>query len=215
MNIEKLTKEIGRMDSAFIDEALEYSAERQQGGITMSKKKIAVLVAVIAAIILTFPAAVAVSNYWNPSYFGSLEDGTAISAPKGSVKLKSVTVSDSEVAFVLNVDDSVYPFNEYTEVLITNMMLWKGDEPIGGQGSDMLHSSPDWFDIYNGNFQSAGGISGIAFDCKFFDGAYHIKFVNRTSEKHKYTFVAYALTGRNAEGKLMEIQGEWSMDFTV
>ena len=50
MNIEKLTKEIGRMDSAFIDEALDYKRKRS---IIMSKKKLVAVIAAAVMIILT------------------------------------------------------------------------------------------------------------------------------------------------------------------
>lgn len=215
MNSKKIAEAFGGINDRYLNEALEYKRGSQRGGITMSKKKIAVLAAVIAAIILTFPAAAVIKNYWKPVYYGSLEDGTAITAPNGSVELTAVTVSDSEVAFVLNVDNSVYPFNEYTEVLITSAMLWEGDEPIVGQSADMLHSTPDWFDIYSGWFGLGSEGEDMEIICKFYDGAYHVNFENRTSENHAYTFVAYALTGRNAEGRLMEIRGEWAADFTI
>lgn len=67
MNIEKLTKEIGRMDSAFIDEALDYGAEKTKRGITMSKKKListAIAAALVVALAtMSVSAAVSIANY--------------------------------------------------------------------------------------------------------------------------------------------------------
>ena len=141
MNIEKLTKEIGSMDSEFIDEALEYSAERQRGGITMSKKKIAVLVAIIAAIMcMVIPLSaesiirfawsgkqedpiieegVYYDSFWeHEHYFGSVKDGTSIPVPEDAVKITAVNVDENTVKFVLDIDTSVAPFDVYSQVVI-------------------------------------------------------------------------------------------------
>lgn len=212
MNEKKFAEEFGKINSSFIDEALDYKPENKRGGIYMSKKKILIIAAVIAAIVVTFTAAGIGSRYLLHDYFGSIKDGTAVDGSKGA-KIIAVPVNDNSIKFVIEANTKVAPYDEYTELMITSFNFWDGDTPLGGSSANMIDSSPEWFDIYSGDFSLTH--PDVSFSCKTVNRDCYVTYVNKSSKKHTYTFVVYALTGRNADGELIEIQGEWTVDFKI
>lgn len=218
MNIEKLTKEIGSMDSEFIDEALDYAAERQRGGIIMRKRKTGVLVAAVLLMLAVSACAVA-KEMINLSldYFASLEDGTAVVAPSDSVKVSVETIDGISVKFVIDEDESVYPFNEYTELMICGYSIYNGISQYCSFSSMHDPRHDDNFGEISGSFGSS--VAG-AFSFRYDVNGREMYFIKEQSDGEyakvrKYTLVIDVIYGRNADGELMEIRGDWKVNFKL
>lgn len=224
MKKNTVTEAIGGIEDRFIAEAMDYKCERR---ITMSKKKIAVIVAAaILLVALAIPTTATVGRYLNQlGYFGSLDDGTAVTADKESVKITAVPLGDDEFKFVVDADTSKAPFNEYSEIMITNYSLWNSDDPENeypmlGSAAFGKDGSTEWFDgasnVTSGGEFGVGSETVLRITEKMIDKELHFKFeVYSAEEHHNYTLVVHAFTGRNADGELIEIQGEWTVKFAV
>ena len=217
----RLSEELGNIDEMFLEEVYEYKKEKR---ITMTKRKLAIIIAAVIVLVLSLPAYATV-KYWRPiiGHYASLEDGTAVVATPGSIKVSAKKISDDVVKFVIDADKSVYPFNEYGDLTITSYWLYKKYQttneyehvPYLGRS---YKPETDFYGIFECPLAGDSDLGELTYEQYVDDyDMYFVKKPNngKLSKKQKYILEVEVIYGRNADGELKEIRGNWRVEFKL